>query len=78
MSFYAAGCILLFQVLDGTNATRAQRENVHDYCTTVGCKLLFIERMCDDEDILSRNIKVSLSRSDPIYHELIIHLIVLP
>jgi predicted kinase len=47
--------------LDGTNATRAQRENVHDYCTTFGCKLLFIESMCDDEDILSRNIKVSLS-----------------
>jgi len=60
MSFYVVGCILLFQVLDGTNATRAQREHVHDYCTTVGCKLLFIESMCDDEDILSRNIKVSL------------------
>lgn len=54
-------CILSFQVLDGTNATRSQRENVCDYCAKYGCKLLFIESICDDDDILSRNIKVGLS-----------------
>lgn len=56
-------------VLDGTNATRAQRENVRDYCTTFGCKILFIESMCDDEDILSRNIKEVLQNS-PDYRDM--------
>lgn len=56
-------CILSFQVLDGTNATRSQRENIYDYCAKFGCKVLFIESICDDDDILSRNIKVSSSKS---------------
>lgn len=50
-------------VLDGTNATRSQRENVYDYCAKLCCKVLFIESICDDDDILSRNIKEVLQNS---------------
>ncbi|PNF19507.1 6-phosphofructo-2-kinase/fructose-2,6-bisphosphatase [Cryptotermes secundus] len=50
-------------VLDGTNATKSQRENVYDYCAKLCCKVLFIESICDDDDILSRNIKEVLQNS---------------
>lgn len=56
-------------VLDGTNATRCQRESVQEYCTKLGCKLLFIECVCDDDDILSRNIKEVLQNS-PDYRDM--------
>ncbi|KAJ9584891.1 hypothetical protein L9F63_020746 [Diploptera punctata] len=56
-------------ILDGTNATRSQRDNVLDYCTKLGCKLLFIESIIDDDDILSRNTKEVLQKS-PDYRDM--------
>ncbi|PSN42982.1 hypothetical protein C0J52_13210 [Blattella germanica] len=56
-------------ILDGTNATRSQRENVCEYCTKLGCKLLFVESIINDDDILSRNIKEVLQKS-PDYRDM--------
>lgn len=54
-------CLLRQQVLDGTNCDRATRAEVMD---TFGrqhqIRVLFIECVCDDEDLLESNTKVSI------------------
>ncbi|XP_066992367.2 6-phosphofructo-2-kinase/fructose-2,6-bisphosphatase [Anabrus simplex] len=51
-------------VIDGTHIGRSHRRKVHDHFVEhLGCKLLFVEVICDDDDILSRNIKDVLTNS---------------
>lgn len=51
-------------VLDGTHAARSHRQKVYDhFVTQLGYRLLFLESVCDDDDILSRNIKDVLQNS---------------
>lgn len=44
-------------IFDGTNITREQRRELQDYCTSdMGFRILFIECVCEDQELLERNI----------------------
>ncbi|KAJ0174753.1 hypothetical protein K1T71_009861 [Dendrolimus kikuchii] len=44
-------------IFDGTNITREQRRELSDYCLTdMGFRILFIECVCEDQELLERNI----------------------
>ncbi|XP_074646867.1 6-phosphofructo-2-kinase/fructose-2,6-bisphosphatase-like isoform X2 [Tubulanus polymorphus] len=45
-------------VFDATNTTRARRELIYEYCHIEnGCRVFFVESVCDDESIIEANIK---------------------
>lgn len=45
-------------ILDGTNPNRNYRQLLHEYFVKqLGYKILFIESICDDDNVLERNIK---------------------
>ncbi|XP_063365713.1 6-phosphofructo-2-kinase/fructose-2,6-bisphosphatase-like [Cydia amplana] len=44
-------------IFDGTNITREQRRELNDYCLSdMGFRILFIECVCEDQELLERNI----------------------
>lgn len=44
-------------IFDGTNITREQRRELSDYCLSdMGFRILFIECVCEDQELLERNI----------------------
>ncbi|XP_063829402.1 6-phosphofructo-2-kinase/fructose-2,6-bisphosphatase-like isoform X2 [Ostrinia nubilalis] len=44
-------------IFDGTNITKEQRRELNDYCLNdMGFRILFIECVCEDQDMLERNI----------------------
>ncbi|KAG6455099.1 hypothetical protein O3G_MSEX009020 [Manduca sexta] len=44
-------------IFDGTNITREQRRELSDYCLNdMGFRILFIECVCEDQELLERNI----------------------
>lgn len=49
------------QIFDGTNASVARRQAVQERLVRrVACKVLFVECICDDQEMVDMNIKVSL------------------
>ncbi|GBN71406.1 6-phosphofructo-2-kinase/fructose-2, 6-bisphosphatase, partial [Araneus ventricosus] len=47
-----------FQVYDATNTTVDRRKLIYDIvCEKFGCKLFFVESLCDDESIIEANLK---------------------
>ncbi|VVC93248.1 unnamed protein product [Leptidea sinapis] len=44
-------------IFDGTNITREQRRELNEYCLSdMGFRILFIECVCEDQELLERNI----------------------
>ncbi|KAJ2945509.1 hypothetical protein O0L34_g323 [Tuta absoluta] len=44
-------------IFDGTNITREQRRELNEYCLAeMGFRILFIECVCEDQELLERNI----------------------
>jgi 6-phosphofructo-2-kinase/fructose-2,6-biphosphatase 2 len=43
-------------ILDATNSTKTRRAWIHKRCTEEGIETLFVESLCDDEDIIMSNI----------------------
>ncbi|CAB3253164.1 unnamed protein product [Arctia plantaginis] len=44
-------------IFDGTNITREQRRDLEEYCVSdMGFRILFIECVCEDQELLERNI----------------------
>ncbi|XP_032518641.1 6-phosphofructo-2-kinase/fructose-2,6-bisphosphatase-like isoform X1 [Danaus plexippus] len=43
-------------IFDGTNITREQRRELNDGVTDMGFRILFIECVCEDQELLERNI----------------------
>lgn len=44
-------------IFDGTNITREQRRDLNEYCISdMGFRILFIECVCEDQELLERNI----------------------
>lgn len=55
-------------IYDATNSTRARRSWVADECERRGCRVLFVESVCDDPAVLEHNIRETKLRS-PDYRE---------
>ncbi len=52
-------------IYDATNSTKDRRQAIHDACTSQGIPFMFIESICDDEEIVLANIReVKLSSPD--------------
>jgi 6-phosphofructo-2-kinase / fructose-2,6-biphosphatase 2 len=52
-------------VYDATNSSVERRKLIYDECATAGVKVIFIENVCDDMDVIMNNIKeVKLSSPD--------------
>ncbi|KAI9017541.1 histidine phosphatase superfamily [Gaertneriomyces semiglobifer] len=52
-------------VYDATNSTKERRKILHDRCVAKGVKVMFIESICDQEEIILANIKeVKISSPD--------------
>lgn len=50
---------------DATNSTKERRQFIYDECVNHGIEVIFIESVCDDEDIIMANIKeVKISSPD--------------
>ncbi|CAG9788609.1 unnamed protein product [Diatraea saccharalis] len=44
-------------IFDGTNITKEQRQELNEYCLSdMGFRILFIECVCEDQELLERNI----------------------
>ncbi|KAI9372649.1 hypothetical protein BJX61DRAFT_533804 [Aspergillus egyptiacus] len=43
-------------ILDATNSTKKRRRWIHDTCQEAGIETLFVESVCDDEDLIMNNI----------------------
>lgn len=44
-------------IFDATNSTRERRQWIHETCRNAGIETLFVESMCDDEDLIMNNIR---------------------
>ena len=44
-------------ILDATNSTKDRRRWIYEKCTEAGIEALFVESICDDEDLIMTNIK---------------------
>lgn len=54
--------------MDGPHATNAIRDNAYNYFWKKnGYKVLFVECLCDDEELLERNEKVGCGHIDGIF-----------
>lgn len=49
---------MCFQIIDGPHATQAIRQNAYDHFRESGFQVLFVECICDDEELLENNEKV--------------------
>jgi len=47
----------LIAILDATNSTKARRRWIQSKCDEAGIETLFVESICDNEDIIMSNIK---------------------
>ncbi|KAI9661555.1 MAG: Fructose-2,6-bisphosphatase [Trizodia sp. TS-e1964] len=56
----------LVAVLDATNSTMGRRRWIHDRCTKEGIQLLYVESICNDQDIILANIR-EVKTSSPDY-----------
>lgn len=43
-------------ILDATNSTKERRKWIHEQCTAADIETLFVESICDDEDLIMNNI----------------------
>jgi 6-phosphofructo-2-kinase/fructose-2,6-biphosphatase 2 len=43
-------------ILDATNSTRKRRQWIHEECAKVGVDVLYIESLCNDQDLIMANI----------------------
>lgn len=50
-------------IYDATNSTRERRAWVRQICEASGCRVLFVESVCDDPDVLEHNIRETKLRS---------------
>uniref|UniRef100_A0A8C4QS10 6-phosphofructo-2-kinase domain-containing protein n=1 Tax=Eptatretus burgeri TaxID=7764 RepID=A0A8C4QS10_EPTBU len=58
----AGGKVAIF---DATNTTRERRAMILEFTQDWGCKVLFVESLCDDQDVIAANIKeVKLNNRD--------------
>eukprot|EP00053_Salpingoeca_punica_P012014 m.107247 g.107247 ORF g.107247 m.107247 type:complete len:434 (+) comp15835_c0_seq1:526-1827(+) len=48
-------------ILDGTNVTRAFRQRLLDRCAEKGCRVLFVESICNDDQQIIRSIQSTQS-----------------
>lgn len=49
----------MLQIIDGTTATMDKRKQIHDYfARKLGYKVLFVELIVQDEELLEHNVKV--------------------
>jgi broad specificity phosphatase PhoE/predicted kinase len=55
-------------IYDATNSTRERRAWVRAACEAHGCRVLFVESVCDDPDVLEHNVRETKLRS-PDYQE---------
>ncbi len=53
-------------ILDATNSTRKRRKWIEDKCQEKGIKLMFVESVCDNEDLVLSNI-LDVKVSSPDY-----------
>jgi len=53
-------------ILDATNSTRKRRRWIQDKCRETGVKLMFVESVCDNEDLVLSNI-LDVKVSSPDY-----------
>ena len=44
-------------IYDATNSTRARRDAIYEKCKEHGVPVMFIESVCDNQDIITANIK---------------------
>jgi 6-phosphofructo-2-kinase / fructose-2,6-biphosphatase 2 len=52
-------------IYDATNSTRERRSMVRDYCRKYGIEVMFIESICNDEEVIKANIReVKVSSPD--------------
>lgn len=47
----------IVSVFDATNSTKERRAWIHETCKKAGIETLFVESLCDDEDIIMNNIR---------------------
>lgn len=50
---------MFVQIIDGPHATQAIRQNAYDHFRESGFQVLFVECICDDEELLENNEKVN-------------------
>lgn len=56
--------IMTFQILDGPNVSRQQRQEIYDrFYVELGYRLMFIECVCENPEMLERNFKDILNYS---------------
>lgn len=53
-------------VLDATNSTKNRRQWIVDKCRAAGLRLMFVESVCDDEELILSNI-MDVKVSSPDY-----------
>ena len=46
-------------IYDATNSTRSRRDRIRAECIRAGVRMLFIENVCDDQDMIERNIRAT-------------------
>lgn len=44
-------------IFDATNSTRRRRQWIYETCANAGIETLFVESICDDEDLIMNNIR---------------------
>ena len=44
-------------IYDATNTTRAQRAHVEARLSEVGCEIVYVESICDDESVIEQNVR---------------------
>lgn len=44
-------------IFDATNSTRQRRQWIYETCRDAGIETLFVESLCDDEDLIMNNIR---------------------
>ncbi|OAA49127.1 fructose-2,6-bisphosphatase [Beauveria brongniartii RCEF 3172] len=55
-------------ILDATNSTKDRRKWVHEICTANGIEVLFVESLCDQEEVIMANI-LDVKTSSPDYKD---------
>lgn len=50
-------------VFDATNTTKARRKKLADACSQANVRLLVIESICDDPDVLNSNLRTKVAKS---------------
>ncbi len=50
-------------VFDATNTTRSRRDMVYEHCRKHKFKVIFVESICDNQDVIQASVLVSSSMS---------------